>query len=163
MTLLGVIQRLGIAALTIVLSACAIQIPTDPDGTLDQVSGGHLRVGVTENPPWVVLPDTRRSDDAPTGTEPDLVEQFASSLDADVVWRTGSEAALVRALERGELDLVIGGFDDQTVWTQLAAMTLPYAESTGPDGTAKHVMLVRMGENGFLTTLEKFLLETGAS
>lgn len=70
---------------------------------------------------------------------------------------------MVGALERGELDVVIGGFDAQTPGAAKAATTLPYTEIAGPHGVEKHIMLVRMGENRFLVTLERFLLEEGAS
>jgi ABC-type amino acid transport substrate-binding protein len=120
------------------------------------VTGGELRVGVAESAPWT---ETEGSGD-PTGSEVDLVEEFADNLDADVDWSEGGEADLVYRLERGELDLVIGGFTDTTPWTSKAAMTQPYAESTNPEGkTAKHVMLTPMGENAFLVRLERFLLE----
>lgn len=139
-----------------VLAGCGISIPSDPDGTLDRVTGGELRVGVSESAPWA---ETEGSGE-PGGTEVDLVEEFAENLEADVEWTEGGEADLVYALERGELDLVIGGFTDTTPWTSKAAMTQPYAESTNPEGkTAKHVMLTPMGENAFLVRLERFLLE----
>lgn len=138
------------------LAGCGISIPADPDGTLDRVTGGELRVGVAESAPWT---ETEGSGD-PTGTEVDLVEEFAENLDARVEWSEGGEADLVYRLERGELDLVIGGFTDTTPWTSKAAMTQPYAKSTNAEGaTAKHVMLTPMGENAFLVRLERFLLE----
>ncbi|RWZ51247.1 transporter substrate-binding domain-containing protein [Labedella phragmitis] len=146
---------LAIVAVSL-LAGCGISIPNDPDGTLDRVTGGELRVGVSESAPWT---ETAGSG-APTGTEVDLVEEFAENLHADVDWTEGGEADLVSALERGELDLVIGGFTDTTPWTSKAAMTQPYAESTNDEGTtAKHVMLAPMGENAFLVRLERFLLE----
>lgn len=142
--------------LAVGLSGCGISIPADPDGTLDRVTGGELRVGVSPSAPWT---ETEGSGD-PAGTEVDLVEEFAENLDADVEWTEGGEADLVYRLERGELDLVIAGFTDTTPWTSKAAMTQPYAESRDPEGkTAKHVMLAPMGENAFLVELERFLLE----
>lgn len=145
------------------LSACAIEVPADPEGTLNNVTGAVLRVGATENAPWVDVPDGTPGDVVPTGSEAALVESFAQSLGAEISWLTGSEATLVGALERGEIDMVIGGFDAQTLWSKKAAVTVPYLESPGPDGPIKHVMLVRMGENRFLVTLERFLLDQGAS
>ncbi len=141
------------------LTACGIQVPTDPHDTLNRVQAGMIRVGVTDNRPWVVLDETGN----PTGIEPDLVSGFAEELGSEIQWTTGSEATLLNGLERGEFDIVIGGFLEDTPWVEKGAITVPYREETTPDGPQKHVMIVRMGENGFLLALEKFLLqEAGA-
>lgn len=147
----------AIAAATVMLVGCS-SIPADPDGTLDRVQGGTLRVGFTENAPWVVLPE----DGEPTGTEPDLVRAFAERIDAAVEWTQGSETRLADALERGELDVVVGGVLDDTPWVESAATTRPYAEISTADGTERHVMLTPMGENAFLVALETFLDEEAA-
>jgi ABC-type amino acid transport/signal transduction systems, periplasmic component/domain len=139
------------------LAGCGITVPSDPEGTLDRVSGGMLRAGATHHEPWVV---TGVGD--PAGDEPALLEEFAATLDAEVEWTVGNEESLVAALERGDLDVVVGGFTDATPWADRAATTVPYTEAPGPDGSPeKHVMLVRMGENRFLVALEEFLLERG--
>jgi ABC-type amino acid transport/signal transduction systems, periplasmic component/domain len=157
------LRRIGVVLLgllaTLALAACGLTVPSDPEGTLDRVrDDGVLRVGATHAPPWVVTSDG----DEPTGDEPALVEEFAARQGAVVEWRIGGEESLVAALERGELDLVIGGFTDATPWTDRAATTVPYTEAPGPDGAPqKHVMLARMGENRFLVELEEFLLESG--
>ena len=99
----------------------------------------------------------------PTGLEPELVTEFAETLEAGVQWTTGSEAHLLDALERGEIDMVIGGFRDDTPWTDGGAVTRPYTERRTEHGVEKHVMIVRMGENALLTELETFLHEEGGS
>ena len=152
-------KLLGSALLVVLLLAgCGITVPTDPYGTLDRVNGGTLRVGATHNPPWVEV----GSDDIPTGEEAALVERFARDHGATVEWSIGSEESLVGDLEHGEIDLLVGGFTDATPWTDRVAMTVPYTSDTDERGqTHKQVMLVRMGENRFLLTLESFLLEAG--
>jgi polar amino acid transport system substrate-binding protein len=139
-----------------VLGGCGVTIPTDPDGTLDRVRDGVLRVGVSVDPPWTEL---GRSDaQAPTGIEPDLVAAFAASLDADVDWTTGGEASLIRELESGKLDVVVGGLTAESPWTDHAALTRPYVTVSGPGGEPEpHVMAVVMGENAFLVELERYL------
>ena len=148
--------RLALVALTLaVLAGCGVTIPSDPEGTLDRVRGDVLRVGATAHEPWVVV-----AGGDPQGDEPALLEEFATELDARIVWTVGNEESLVEALERGDLDVVVGGFTDATPWAERAATTVPYIEAPGADGTPqKHVMLVRMGENRFLVALEEFLLE----
>lgn len=148
----------GAALLTLALTACSATIPTDPDGTLDSVRGGVLRVGVSPSPPWTDLPDGPEGE--PAGTEVELVEELASTIDAEVQWAAGGEEELIGQLERGELDLVIGGLTAQSPWVEKAALTYRYTETTGPDGAkVLHVMAAPMGENAFLVELEGFLLE----
>ncbi|MDF9717646.1 transporter substrate-binding domain-containing protein [Nocardioides sp. ChNu-153] len=138
---------------TTLLSACGLSIPTDPDGTLDAVRrDGVLRVGASPSPGWVEV-----GDDDPTGREPELVEDFAHHLGASVEWTVAGEEHLVEMLEKGELDLVVGGLTDQNPWTAEAAPTRPYTEERTADGTKAHVMLVPMGENAFQSELERWL------
>lgn len=134
------------------LSGCGLAIPTDPDGTLRSVSGGELRVGVSPDPGLV------SRGDPPTGSIPDLVEGFADSVDADVEWTIGSEETLVGMLERGDLDLVAGGITDQTPWLDKAGVSRGYTNIDGADGRTL-VMLVPLGENAFLSALERYLDE----
>ncbi|MFD1718331.1 transporter substrate-binding domain-containing protein [Georgenia deserti] len=148
-------------ALLVALSGCGLTIPTDPDGTLDRVRGGTLRVGVSVNPPWTDLPEGTDAD--PTGTEVELVEQFAADrLGAQVQWEPGGEEELVTALEHGEIDLLIGGLTARTPWADRIAATYRYTITEDAHGTQEqHVMAVPMGENAFLVELEDFLLDQG--
>lgn len=142
---------------SLLLAGCSATIPTDPEGTLDRVTGGTLRVGISPNPPWTDLPTGPDGD--PSGTEVALVEDFAETIDADVVWVAGGEEDLIGQLERGELDLVIGGLTAKSPWSEKAALTYRYAETTGPEGEKElRVMAAPMGENAFLTEIEGFLL-----
>jgi len=146
----------AVAGAVAVLAGCGVTVPTDPDGTLDDVRGGELHVGVSPHEPWTSL----GPDGAPSGLEVDLVEGFAGTLDADVVWTTGGEEELVGDLERGELDLVVGGLTASTPWTSHGAPTVAYVTVTDPDGKPEgHVMLAPMGENAFLVELERYLLD----
>ena len=81
-----------------------------------------MRVGIIERPPWATV-----EDGTPAGVEVELVEGFARSLDAEIDWFPGSEAELLTALEKRELDLVIGGFTDDDPWAQKVTFTQPYA------------------------------------
>lgn len=111
------------AATVIALSGC--QVPQDPDGTLDIVRDGTMRVGVTESDPWVDLADP----DDPQGVEPELVRRFAASLNAEIEWLDGSEEELIGALKEGQLDLVVGGLTKKSPWQKEAAMTWPYLKT----------------------------------
>lgn len=131
-------------------------VPADPDGTLDRVTGGVLRVGITPFRDRVVI------DGEPSGADIRLIEAFAASIDARIDWVEGSEEWLTRALERDRLDLVVGGITEETPWMDRAGMTRPYTEVTTGDGsTVGLVMLTPMGENAFLSALERFLTAEG--
>ncbi len=143
--------------LAISLSGCGLTIPADPDGTLQSVTGSELRVGVSADPGLV---DTDR--ETPTGSIPDLVTGFADGIDAEVDWTNGSEETLVGMLERGDLDLVVGGFTADTPWVDRAGVTRGYPGIDGAEGR-EIVMLVPLGENAFLSELERYLDEEANS
>ncbi len=145
----------GLLATAALLTACG-PYPTDTAGTVERASGGELRVGVTHNPPWV---DTSAAGD-PTGREVDLLEGYAASIDAEIEWTEGSEGVLADLLHEGTLDVAIGGYTDDTPWTDKAAVSAPYVEVTDGGAPEKHVVLARAGENRLLVSLETFLRES---
>jgi membrane-bound lytic murein transglycosylase MltF len=149
---------LAVALAGLVAVAGCAAIPVDPEGTLERVSGGVLRVGMSQHEPWTALEDGERS-----GVEVRLIEEFAAERDADVEWRDGGEESLIGQLHRGELDVVVGGLTEKSPWSSHAALTRPYVVVTGPTGSPEpHVMAARMGENALLVALERFLLEREA-
>lgn len=137
------------------LTACGRPFPADPDHTLENIrSSGVVRVGASHHPPQVV----QAGDRPPTGTEVDLIEDYADHLGARVEWTVGSETSLIDELEAGELDMVIAGFEADSQWSSRAGLTRPYAEETAPDGsTIKRVIAVPAGENALMSDLERWL------
>ncbi|MDQ3914579.1 MAG: transporter substrate-binding domain-containing protein [Actinomycetota bacterium] len=105
----------------VALAAASCGLPNDPEGTLDRVAGGTMRVGVTENPPWVVLGNAE-----PRGVEVEIVELFARELGAEVEWHEGSAEELAAALEVRELDLLAGGITSTSGLAAHAGLTHPY-------------------------------------
>ena len=135
------------------LAGCGVTIPSDPDGTLDRVRGGELRAGASASGELVTV------DGGEVGGElVAIVENFAESIDARVEWTVGSEEELADAIQAGELDLAVGGMTDQTPWADHVAVTRGYTSVPSADGRAV-VMLLPMGENAWLSTLETFLDE----
>ncbi len=131
------------------LGGCGLQIPADPDGTLDRVTGGILRVGASPEEGLVLVdgPDV-------TGTLAELVEGFAETRDAEIQWTVASEETLVTALEDGELDLAIGGMTDASPWVDRVGVTRGYPGIA--DGRSV-VILLPMGENALQAALEAHL------
>lgn len=151
--------RLAGAAVAVALVAglatgCGIRIPSDPEGTTDRVTGGELRVGASADPGRVTV-----TGDEVSGPLPELVEDFAASLDAEVVWTVAAEETLVTALEQGEIDLAVGGMTDQTPWSDRAAVTRSFPDLPGVEGDHPVVFLAPLGENRFVSALETFLDE----
>ncbi len=133
------------AAFLTALTACD-DYPKDPGGTLERVRGGIVRAGHVENPPWAM-----REDGHMRGSEVELVERFAASLDATVEWSDLSGHQALRALKEQNLDIVVGGFVQSDPWSAEVGFTRPYIPGT------KHVMAVPNGENAWLVALERFL------
>ena len=153
------VPRLRVALLLVAVlltsTGCGVEIPADPDGTLERVQGDVLRVGVSAMPPWT----SSVTGGEPDGVEIALIRAFAESLGSEVEWTEGGEEHLVSKLERGELDVVVGGITASSPWADKAALTRPYVTVTGADGQPEdHVMLSALGENAFLAALERFLL-----
>ncbi|MFJ4175112.1 transporter substrate-binding domain-containing protein [Microbacterium sp. NPDC089696] len=134
------------------LAGCGLAVPSDPDGTLERVTGGELRVGWSADPGLIAADD----DGEPTGSLPDLVDGFADGIDADVEWTEASEETLVGMLERDDLDLIAGGMTDATLWVDKAGMTRGFPGIDGADGRSI-VLFVPLGENAFLSALERYL------
>ena len=148
----------GVVLVATLLAGC--QIPTDPDGTLDEVRASQvLRAGASPAAGWVEIgPGGQVS-----GREAELVTDFAAHLGASVQWTVAGEEQLVAALEHDRVDLVIGGLTSQTPWASKVAMSKPYTEQVDEYGKpAKHVIFVQLGENAFLSELELFLGERGS-
>ncbi|MFB8189379.1 hypothetical protein ACFC14_08620 [Microbacterium sp. NPDC055988] len=142
----------GIAVVAL-LSGCGLTVPTDPDGTLDSVTGGVLRVGTSPDGELVEV-----IGDDPSGAIVDIVDRFADRIDAETDWTVASEETLVTELEAGNLDLIAGGITPDTPWVDKAGVTRGYRGIEGAEGR-ELVMLVPLGENAFLSALETFLDE----
>lgn len=147
-----------VAAATILLAGCQGGFPADPQGTLDRAREGVLRVGVSENPPWTDVAD----DGAVSGSEVELLTDYAETIDAEVEWVPAGENTLAAMMREGQLDVVVGGLASDVPWTSEIAATRPYTTTTGPDGAeVKIVVGVQPGENALMTDIERFLAERG--
>lgn len=123
--------------------------PDDPQNTLQNVTNGVLKVGYSENPPWVI-----DANDMAEGAEAELIHNFAEEYNAKIQWIKGTEQELFEKLEKKEIDLIIAGITTETPWKEKKiSLTRPYLK----EGKTKHVMAVKQGENRFQTALEKFL------
>lgn len=134
--------------LTSWMAACGI--PRDPQDSLRRITQTRvLRAGFTVHEPWV-----RYSGGAtPEGPEADLVAAFGESLGARVEWQRGSETQLFEALRTFELDIAIGGFDQDNPWASEVGTTRAYVEHNA----RRHVIALPPGENRLVTEFERML------
>lgn len=78
---------------------------SDPGSALSRAeSTGVLNVGVVDNPPRTVPGD---GGDV-TGPAAGAITSYADSIDARPTWRVGELDALASAVDRGEIDVIIG-------------------------------------------------------
>ena len=139
-----------------VLATAACNLPRDPDGTLDRVRGGTMRVGMVVDTPWVT-----DSAEGAGGIERTIVNDLARELGAKVEWHKGTAEHLLEALHDRDLDLVIGGFTASSPWKQQVAMTKPYYTDTtmvrGKRKEEPHAVAVAPGENAWQVRVEQLL------
>lgn len=116
----------------LLLSSC--HFPEDPEGTTQRVENGVLRVGASASTPWI-----RFEGDQVAGVEAETVRELAAELGARVVWTRGGETALLKALQRFQLDLVVGGITADSPWSDQIGLTRPFA-------TVRTVLAVPAGQ-----------------
>lgn len=140
----------------LLLSGCGLQIPADPDGTLEQVrASGELLVGASPHPPFVAAPAAEGG--PPGGSEVELVTGFARSVGAEPVWVLDGEEELARRLEEGQIHVLVGGLTEQNPHLTTLGATRPYRTTHEHGEQVKHVMAVVPGENALLSSLERYL------
>jgi len=139
---------------TLILAACGL--PRDPEGTLERVRGGTLRVGFVVDTPWVT-----EAGQGAGGIEGAIVTELARGLGARIAWTHASETPLLTALHDGDLDLVIAGLTKSSPWAAKASFTRPYYVDTtivhGERMEIPHVVAVRPGENAWQVHVERVL------
>jgi ABC-type amino acid transport substrate-binding protein len=130
-----------------VLGLGGCDLPKDPEGTSQRVSGKVLRAGVSDNPPWI-----RFDGPEPRGVEADLIRGLASQAGARVAWRRGAEGALLQDLKDYRLDIVAGGITSDNPWTKQLGAARPYAAL----GKKKYLVVAPPGENRWLLTIDRY-------
>lgn len=130
-----------VAILVPALLCCAgcADFPRDSDGTSQRLQGGALRVG------WA-------------GSERGQTElkALASALAADAAARlqveTGAAEPLLARLEAGELDLVLGDFDEKSPWIARVTFSKPVAGEGEP---VQALAATRNGEHRWAMAVDR--------
>ena len=91
---------------------------SDPGTALSRAeSTGVLNVGVVENPPRTVAGDGGEV----TGSDAEAIGDYADSIGAHPSWQVGKLEALADAVDRGEVDVIIGADEASHGLTSSAA------------------------------------------
>jgi ABC-type amino acid transport substrate-binding protein len=149
-------MRRRILALLATAIVVACNLPRDPEGTLDRVRGGTMRVGAAVDTPWVT-----DSSGTVGGIEAHIVNELARQLNARVEWHRGPAAVLLDSLKERELDVVIAGLTSKSPYAKEVALTKPYYTDTtmlhGKRTEEPHAVAVAPGENAWQVQVERLL------
>lgn len=140
---------LCVLALSLALAGCD-DLPRDPEGTTEQVrDSGRLRAGIIA------------TGNGPEEGEEDLAGRIAAAQGAETEVEVGSAETLLRKLQQGELDVVVGYFGGQSPWSSKVAFTRPKGGAESKSDVAVLRAAVRRGENRWLTQVELTVAEDG--
>lgn len=145
LALVGLLAGMGMAA------GCG-RFPRDAEGTLAQVERGVMRVGVSHDPPYVVLHDGA----APSGPECELIQALAQARKARIEWVHGGHDGLMRQVQHFELDMVIGGHHRDSPWQPEVSWSREY-HLQDRDGLARRQLALPPGENAWQLAVDGFL------
>ncbi len=131
--------------LIIILVTYSCNIPRDPENSWENIKSDGLNVGVIINPPY-----TFQKNSTFAGSEIELIKNFAKHHDIQITYESGNETDLIEKLENYEIDILLGGFTEKSIWTKKVGLTTPYDKEY-------HVLLIPKGENKYLHFLESFI------
>ena len=142
-------RLIGWAVLTV--SACG-PIPRDPEGTLVRVRHeavirvGHIQGEPDEHAPWRPV-----------------LARIARETRARPVFISGGLEPLLLKLERGEIDLVVGGrFDANTPWKTRVSLSPPLTVAKTSTNKIQSHIVARNGENAWIVLIQRSVqAETG--
>lgn len=116
-------------ALLASLAACG-PYPRDADRLSEQAAQHAMRVGASDDRPWVQV----GTDGRVSGPEAELVQRFADAHGYRIEWIPGGHDALMGELERARLHAVIGGHDPDSPWKPKVGWSRPLGVRASGDG-----------------------------
>ncbi len=135
---------MALSSMALALTACQ-GIPRDPDGTSDRIrQARQIRVGLVPAPQGLGKAEGAR-----------LLARLGDEMRARPRVTAGATEPLLRALDRGELDLVLSPFAPKTPWSQMVALGPPIAARGQEDDRIELRAAMRNGENRWIMTVEK--------
>ncbi|MEQ8751534.1 MAG: hypothetical protein RIC52_17340, partial [Amphiplicatus sp.] len=138
------LRLLALAAL-VALAGC-IDLPRDPDGTLDRIRAARaFRVGMIDN---------AEGDVQAMGLARQLIARLEGRTGAEARIERASAAILLPRLEAGDLDLVLGRFDASSPWRKRVSLATPIARLRPPREGQPYRAATRNGENAWIMVVE---------
>ncbi|NJW51553.1 transporter substrate-binding domain-containing protein [Salinimicrobium oceani] len=135
-------MRIILLLFCLLLGSCTF--PKDPEGSFEEAKSTGLKVGLVENPPYVIFEGKEAS-----GSEVKMLREFAAREGLQLEFTRGSESELVKELHNYHLHIVAGGMEKKTIWKKKAGLSTPY--------DSRHVFLIPRGENKLLERLERYI------
>lgn len=136
-----------VSGLLALLALAGCDVPRDPEGTLSDVRGKTLIVGVNDgNEPA----DER---------ERAVLERFAESVNADISYHRAEFHRLAADLKNGRIHVIAGHLPKTTPFSKEIGLSVPVSSMELDGERVETVFAVRKGENGLLTSLETALGE----
>lgn len=119
--------------------------PEDPNGTMRRVqTAGVLTAGVVADEPVEVQ-------------EISSAQKVARAAGVHLKIIKGSSTILLRRLEKGRLDLVVGEFASESPWKGRVALTAPVVVNSAPADEPVLRAALQSGENRWLMFVSKTL------
>lgn len=147
--------RLGSLLCLILIVVGCREYPKDPEGTWERIRREGARVGLAEDGSHVQI-NGRPSQGPVEGSVVVLLERMLADLGVEEAKRQiGSSDELMEKLERFELDIVVGGYTENSPWRNRVAFSRPwYVDSSDGD---HHVLALPPGENRWLMTGDRWI------
>jgi ABC-type amino acid transport substrate-binding protein len=138
---------------SLLLAGCS-GYPRDPEDSLQRARTGVVRVGVSHDPPHVIVGDGGE----PHGSDIALVRGLAAAEGARVEWVELGHDALMRELLAFRLHLVVGGHHAKTPWQPQVAWSREYpAREPGAGPVTLRRWALPPGENAWQLQVDRFL------
>jgi hypothetical protein len=128
-----------------VLAACN-DLPRDPNGTLERVRmRGEMRIGLIHD---------SAAGDASMLHARTLIARLEQRTESVGRIEEGDAEALLRRVEAGELELVLGRFDDDSPWRDRVAFATPLSASRLLGDRPPYRAAMMIGENAWVGLVE---------
>lgn len=131
--------------LTLLLAAsCSSEFPRDPDRTLDKIRA-EQRIDVGLIAPLAASEPKVHA----------LLDRLTQATDAVPAVEAGDAEPLLKRLEAGDLDLVVGRFDKKTPWAKMVTLGPALRTQKAGKTELRLVPVMRNGENAWIGLVER--------
>lgn len=148
-------KLLLVFAFAMALTGCSGEFPRDPDRTSARMHSGVMQVGVSHDPPHVVVPMSG----PPSGGDAARILALAKRHGARVHWVRGDHDGLMRDLQARRLQAVIGGVHSDSPWGPHVGLSREFDAVDAEGRTVRRVIAMPPGENAWLMSLDTLLHE----